>query len=67
MYDQQILEDYDSIRTADRDWEQLADSYGVTAILFKPDSALTRGPATYAGWCEAFRNETQVLYLRSCP
>jgi hypothetical protein len=67
MYDQRILEDYNAIREADANWEQLADSYGVEAILLKPDAALTRGPAGFAGWCEAYRNETQVLYLRSCP
>jgi hypothetical protein len=67
MYDQQILEDYDAIRNADPNWDELALAYGVDAILLKPDAAVTRGPATYAGWCEAFRNETQVLYLPSCP
>jgi hypothetical protein len=39
----------------------------VNAILLKPDAALTRGPAEQAGWCEAYRNETQVLYLPVCP
>jgi hypothetical protein len=67
MYDQQILEDYDAVREADANWEGLTTGYGVDAILFKPDAALTRGPAEHAGWCEAYRNETQVLYLRSCP
>jgi hypothetical protein len=67
MYDQRILEDYDSIRNADPDWQQLVAAYGVDAILLKPDAALTRGPAQYAGWCEAYRNETQVLYLPTCP
>jgi hypothetical protein len=67
MYDQQILEDYDTIREADPGWEQLADSYDVQAILIKPEAALTKGPAVSAGWCEAFRDETQVLYLRACP
>ena len=67
MYDQQILEDYDAIRMADPNWQELVASYGVNAILLKPDATLTRGPAVYAGWCEAYRNETQVLLLPSCP
>jgi hypothetical protein len=67
MYDQTILEDYDSIREADAGWGDLVARYDVDAILLKPDAALTRGPAEYAGWCEAYRDETQVLYLPSCP
>ena len=67
MYDQQVLEDYDSIKNADPNWQQLADGYGVDAILLEPDATITRGPAEAAGWCEAYRNETQVLYLRTCP
>jgi hypothetical protein len=66
MYDQQVLEDYDAIRQADLEWEELVSQYGVEAILLKPDAALTRGPAEYAGWCEALRTETQVLYLPTC-
>ncbi|HEX6139638.1 MAG TPA: hypothetical protein VF013_04140 [Candidatus Limnocylindria bacterium] len=67
MYDQQILDDYDAIKDADAEWPELADAYGVEAILLAPTRSLTRGPAVAAGWCEAYRNETQVLYLRSCP
>jgi hypothetical protein len=67
MYDQQILEDYDAIKLADPGWEAIADRYGVEAILLKPTATLTRGPADAAGWCEAYRDETQVLYLRACP
>jgi hypothetical protein len=67
MYDQQVLEDYDAIREADAGWEALVDSYDVDAILVKPDAAITKGPAVTSGWCEAFRNETQVLYLPACP
>jgi hypothetical protein len=67
MYDQQILEDYDAIREAEPGWQALASAYGVNAILVKPDAALTKGPAVAAGWCEAFRDETQALYLPSCP
>jgi len=67
MYDQHILEDYDAIRMADPGWEAIADRYGVDAILLRPMATVTRGPAEDAGWCEAYRDDTQVLYLRECP
>jgi hypothetical protein len=67
MYDQQILNDYDAIKLADPGWEAIADRYQVEAILLEPIATLTRGPAAAAGWCEAYRDETQVLYLRACP
>jgi hypothetical protein len=67
MYDQRILDDYDAIKAADPNWQQLADDYGVEAILLDPESTLTRGPALQGGWCEQYRDETQVLYLRECP
>ena len=67
MYDQQVLEDYDSIKNADPNWQALADRYGVDAILLKPEATVTRGPAESAGWCEQYRDENEVLYLRSCP
>ena len=67
MYSQQVLEDYTAIRAADPGWEALAKGYGVDAILLPPDTTLTRGPAVTAGWCEAYRDKTQVLYLRTCP
>jgi hypothetical protein len=67
MYSQQVLEDYSAIRAADPGWEGLVNHYGVEAILLPPETTLTRGPAIAAGWCEAYRDETQVLYLRRCP
>ena len=67
MYSQQVLEDYTAIRAADPGWEALAEHYGVEAILLPPEMTLTRGPAEAAGWCEAYRDETQVLYLPTCP
>jgi hypothetical protein len=67
MYDQQILDDYDAIKDADPGWEALANRYGVTALLLSPERTVTRGPAASAGWCEVYRDDTQVLYLRSCP
>jgi hypothetical protein len=66
MYDQQILDDYDAIKNADPGWEALVDRYGVEALLLMPDATVTRGPAEEAGWCEAYRDKTQVLYLRAC-
>jgi hypothetical protein len=67
MYSQQVLEDYSAIRSADSDWQALATQYGVEAILLPPITTLTRGPAAAAGWCEAYRDDIQVLYLRNCP
>jgi hypothetical protein len=65
MYSQKVLEDYTSIRAADPGWQFLAASYGVEAILLPPETTVTRGPATDAGWCEVYRDERQVLYLRA--
>jgi len=67
MYSQQILQDYSAIRAADRGWPKLAARYRVQAILLRPEDTLTRGPAVDAGWCEVYRDSTQVLYLRTCP
>lgn len=66
MYSQQVLEDYSTIRAADPGWQELATRYGVEAILLPPTTTLTRGPAAAAGWCEAYRDVVQVLYLRDC-
>ena len=66
MYDEQILDHYSSIRAADPGWDKLVERYGVEAILLPPDVTLVRGPAQAAGWCEAYRDELQVLLLRSC-
>jgi hypothetical protein len=66
MYDQQILDDYDAIKAADPGWEDLADGYEVEALLLEPDVTVTRGPAQDAGWCEQYRDDTQVLFLREC-
>lgn len=66
MYDQGILEDYSSIRSAEDGWERLVGQYGVEAMLFPPDAPIVRGFAEDAGWCEALANETQVLLFRDC-
>jgi hypothetical protein len=66
MYDQSILEDYDAVKDADPGWQQIVDRWDVDAILLSPTTTLTRGPAEQAGWCEAYRDDVQVLYFRSC-
>ena len=69
MYPEQILEDYSAIRAADPGWEDLAARYHIEAFLLEPDATLARGPATDAGWCEVYRDATQVLLLAAsaCP
>ena len=67
MYSQQVLLDYTAILSADPGWAALAQRYGVEAMLLRPETALTRGPAEDAGWCEAYRDAVQVLYLKNCP
>ena len=66
MYDQSILEEYDAVKDADPDWQEIVDRWNVDAILLSPMTTLTRGPAEQAGWCQAYRDEIQVLYLRTC-
>ena len=66
MYSAQILDDYSHIRGADAGWAALVTQYGVTAMLFPPDAPIVRGPAESGGWCEAYRDDTQVLLLRTC-
>lgn len=66
MYPESILEEYSAIRAADPGWEAIADRYDATWLLFPPEMAITRGPAADAGWCEAYRDEKQVL-LERCP
>ncbi|MBA3688813.1 MAG: hypothetical protein H0W81_08300 [Chloroflexi bacterium] len=67
MYSQQILKDYTSILSADAGWPTLTDNYGVDALLLRPETTLTRGPASSAGWCEVYRDKVEVLYLPACP
>jgi hypothetical protein len=67
MYDQQVLDDYDAIKNADPGWAALADRYGVEALLLTPEATVTRGPALDAGWCERYRDDNEVLFLRACP
>jgi len=66
MYPETILEEYSAIRAADPGWEEIVDRYDANWLLFPPATAITRGPATDAGWCEAYRDDRQVL-LERCP
>jgi len=67
MYDDAILAEYGAVRDADQGWDEIADRWQVDALLFPPYRAITKGPAELEGWCEAFRDENEVLYLRTCP
>ena len=67
MYDEQILEDYVSIRNAEDGWENLLASYGADAILLPPEAALVDGAAQDAGWCEVHRDDVAVLLVGECP
>lgn len=67
MYDERILDDYTTISLADPGWEELVDDYGAEALLFPPTRPITKGLAQAAGWCEAYRDASSVLLLRSCP
>jgi len=61
-----VLDDYSAIVAADPGWERLVATYGVDALLLRVDTPLVRGPAQEAGWCEAYRDDLQVLLLRTC-
>ena len=66
MYPEAILEEYSAIRAADPGWEAIVDRYDAEWLLFPPATAITRDAAIRAGWCEAYRDEKQVL-LERCP
>jgi len=66
MYPEAILEEYSAIRAADPGWEEILDRYDADWLLFPPATAITRGIASDAGWCEAYRDDRQVL-LERCP
>jgi hypothetical protein len=61
-----VLDDYSAIVAADPGWERLVAAYGVDALLLRVDTPLVRGPAQEAGWCEAYRDDLEVLLLRTC-
>lgn len=66
MYDDMILREYDRIELADPGWDAIVDRYRVDALIFPPFEPITRGPATLAGWCEVYRDDNEVVYLRTC-
>ena len=67
MYDEQILDDFVSIRNAEEDWERLLAHYGADAILLPPNAPLVEEPELAPRWCEAHRDEVAVLLVRDCP
>lgn len=67
MYDESILDDYSAIRAADPGWQELLASYEVDAMIWPPSVVLTRGLLDGTGWCEAYRDQGQVLYVSACP
>jgi hypothetical protein len=66
MYDDAILDEYTTIQNARDGWAEIADGYEADAMVFPPYRAITTGPAEDAGWCEAYRDENEVVYLRDC-
>ena len=66
MYDDAILEEYNRVRGAEPGWEDIPDRYEVDAMLFPPFEAISKGPAVTAGWCEAYRDDNEVVFLRTC-
>ncbi len=67
MYEEQILEDFVSIRNAEEGWERLLAEYGADAILLPPLAPLVKGSAQDSGWCEAHRDQVAVLLVSDCP
>ena len=67
MYAEDLLDGYTAIESGDEGWEDIVDVHGADALLFPPSSAITKGIAESAGWCEAHRDEDSVLLLRECP
>lgn len=65
-YQPQVMADYLSIVAAEPGWEALVDAHRTDVLLLYPSMLLAKGPATRAGWCEAYRDDLQVLLLRSC-
>lgn len=66
MYSEEILEEYTVVKNAEEGWDELIDGYDVDALIFPPQEPITKGPAENAGWCEAYRDDNEVVYLR-CP
>ena len=67
MYDDAILEEYNLVRGAEPGWAEIPDRYDVDAMVFPPFEAISKGPALDAGWCEAYRDDNEVVFVRTCP
>ncbi|HEX2221759.1 MAG TPA: hypothetical protein VHK06_04475, partial [Candidatus Limnocylindria bacterium] len=67
LYGDALLEEYGAIIGAAPGWSELVHRYGVEALLIRTDQPLARGPAVEAGWCEAYRDDMEVLLLPACP
>ncbi len=66
MYDEAILDEYNVVRHAEPGWEEIPDRYEVDAMVFPPFEAISKGPAVSAGWCEVYRDDNEVVFLRTC-
>jgi len=66
MYGDELLEQYSTVRAAEDGWDSIVERYGVEALLFPPTAPIVRGFAQDAGWCEALRDDVQVLLI-ACP
>ena len=64
MYGDELLEAYSTVRNADDGWEAIVDEHDVEALLFPPTAPIVRGFAQAAGWCQALRDDVQVLMTR---
>jgi hypothetical protein len=67
MYDESILNEYNEVKNAEPGWDRIIDAYEVDALIFPPFEPITKGPAEDAGWCETYRDDNEVVYLRDCP
>jgi hypothetical protein len=66
MYDEAILDEYLRVRGAEEGWSDIPEQWDVDAMVFPPFEAISKGPAEIAGWCEAYRDDNEVVFLRSC-
>lgn len=63
MYSDAVLDDYTDLVGARPGWQQLLDENAVEAILLRPVAPLVSGLVQEIGWCEAYRDDKQVLLL----
>jgi len=65
-YQPQLLADYLAIVNAEPGWQNLLDRYDPDALILYPSMLLSKGAATANGWCQAYRDDIEVLFLRDC-